>query len=68
MTKTLNTVLAALSVLAVYAKTSTPEGWMDDYDAALADSQKAEKLAPGVFAATCIPVMVKFCKVFIVKE
>ena len=43
MTKTLNTVLAALSVLAVYAKTSTPEGWMDDYDAALAKAVAENK-------------------------
>jgi hypothetical protein len=27
--------LAALSSLAAFAKTSTPEGWLDDYDAAL---------------------------------
>ncbi len=35
MKKTMIASLAALFALAVYAKTSTPEGWLDDYDAAL---------------------------------
>ena len=35
MKKTMIASLTALFALAVYAKTSTPEGWLDDYDAAL---------------------------------
>ena len=33
--KTLITIALVVSVLAVQAKTSTPAGWTDDYDAAL---------------------------------
>ena len=35
MKTTLPTLCAALAALAAFAKTSTPEGWLDDYDAAL---------------------------------
>ena len=35
MKKSLLLLCAALGALASFAKTSTPEGWLDDYDAAL---------------------------------
>ena len=35
MKNTIPLLCAALFALAVFAKTSTPEGWLDDYDAAL---------------------------------
>ena len=35
MKNTIPMLCAALFALAAFAKTSTPEGWLDDYDAAL---------------------------------
>ena len=35
MKNTIPMLCAAFFALAAFAKTSTPEGWLDDYDAAL---------------------------------
>ncbi len=44
--------LAALFALAVYAKTSTPEGWLDDYDSAIAKAAAENKYIVADFSGS----------------
>ena len=50
--KTLITIALTVSALAVQAKTSTPAGWTDDYDAALKRAAAEKKLVLADFSGS----------------